>query len=139
MSALTGDDRFERIVNERQKGESKVNNMNETVFYTFLDKRKQAVQAEIDALSGEGRKDEANILKAKFNVYDISRSVFNVNAKKAGDDAAEAFMASFSKITEPWTASLEAAKAHNDDRRILIEEAKLQAVEEINAKVADLK
>ena len=111
--------------------------MNKQEFYTFLDDRKQSVLADIQTLSAEGRTDDANILKAKFNVYDIARSVFDASAKQSGDTAPTAFPVLFGKITGSWSTSLETAKAHEDDRKVLIEEAKLAAVAEINAKVAE--
>ena len=111
--------------------------MDNITFYEFLDKRKQSVTDEILALSEEGRTDEANILKAKYNVYDIARSVYDASAKQAG--AVEtAFPALFVKITAPWKASLEVATTNGDDRKVLIEEAKLAAVAEINAGFAKL-
>ena len=112
--------------------------MNEKEFFTFLDNSKQAVLDEIKSLESDGRKDEANILKAKSNVYDICKSVYGALAKEAPADVITAFPATFDRITCPWKASLEAAKAHGDDRKILIEEAKLSAVKEINDKFAEL-
>ena len=112
--------------------------MNDTVFFTFLDERKQAVTAEIESLTADGRKDEANILKARLNVYDISKAVFNAAVKQGAAPVEKAFPSSFEKITAPWRASLEQAKAHGDDRKLLIEEAKLAAVDEITARFAAL-
>ncbi|MBO4653678.1 MAG: hypothetical protein J5649_10225 [Lachnospiraceae bacterium] len=112
--------------------------MNFEAFYEFLEKRKMAVQADIQALSAEGRSDEANILKAKFNVYDIGKAVFGASAKQAGDAVDTAFPAAFKKITDTWQISLDQAKAHGDDRKVLIEEAKLSAVYEISTGFAKL-
>ena len=112
--------------------------MNEKEFFTFLDDRKQTVLTEIQSLTNDGRNDEANILKAKSNVYDICKSVYGALAKEAPADVATAFPTVFGRITGPWKASLDAAKAHSDDRKILIEEAKLSAVSEITAKFAEL-
>ena len=110
--------------------------MNNTDFYSFLEARKKAVTGDIEALSAAGRTDDANILKAKFNVYDIARSVFDTTAKQSPAAVSTAFPALFSRITGPWNTSLEAAKAHGDDRKVLIEEAKLSAVTEITARFA---
>ncbi|MBP5460980.1 MAG: hypothetical protein J6Y20_02510 [Lachnospiraceae bacterium] len=110
--------------------------MNKEEFYEFLENRKQTVQAEIQTLSADGRTDEANILKAKYNVYDIGKAVFGATEKQAGDAVATAFPAAFTKISSSWQVSLDQAKAHDDNRKILIEEAKLSAVSEITAKFA---
>ncbi len=107
--------------------------MNDTEFFTFLNERKQAVSAKIQSLAAEDRQDEANILKARFNVYDISKAVFNVAAKQSDKPIETAFSASFEKITSPWRASLEQARTHGDEYKVLIEEAKLAAVDEITA------
>ena len=112
--------------------------MNEKDFFTFLDTRKQAVLDEVKSLTDDGRKDEANILKAKSNVYDICKAIYNATAKAAATDIVTAFPAAFDKVICPWKASLEAAKTHGDARKTLIEEAKLSAVSEINAKFAEL-
>ena len=112
--------------------------MNEKDFFTFLDTQKQTVLDEIQSLTADGRKDEANILKAKSNVYDICKSIYSALAKEAPAHVATAFPETFDRITGPWKASLEAAKAHGDDRKILIEEAKLSAVSEITAKLSEL-
>ena len=112
--------------------------MNNKDFFTFLDERKASVLEDIQALSADGRNDEANILKAKANVYDICKAVFNAAEKQSAGAAETAFPALFDKITSPWKASLELAKEHSDDRKVLIEEAKLSAVTEISGKFAEL-
>ena len=112
--------------------------MNNNDFYGFLEGRKKSVTSDIEALSADGRTDEANILKAKFNVYDIAKSVFDTTAKQSPDSVATAFPALFSRITGHWNTSLETAKTHGDDRKVLIEEAKLAAVAEITARFAKL-
>ena len=108
--------------------------MNEKEFFTFLDTAKQTVLDEVKSLESDGRKDEANILKAKSNVYDICKAVYDATAKQPSVDIIYAFPAALDKITCPWKASLDAAKAHDDSRKVAIEEAKLSAVEEIKAK-----
>ncbi len=112
--------------------------MNNNDLYTFFDERKQAVTADIQALAAEGRTDEANILKAKFNVYDIAGAVFGAMDKQAPASVETAFPAAFSRITSGWKSSLKQARLHGDDRKVLIEEAKLSAVSEINAKFTEL-
>ena len=112
--------------------------MNANIFYSFLEERKASVLSEITSLAQEGRTDESNVLKAKFNVYDISKAVYNAARAQSKDGAGNAFVTTFDKITSPWKASLEKAKAHGDDHKVLIEEAKLEAAQEINAKYAEL-
>lgn len=111
----------------------------QTKFFVFLDERKEEVLAEVNSLASDGRMDESNILKAKLNIYDISRAVFGVAAKATSDDKIkEAFLTKFGNITGQWEATLEKAKAHDDSRQVLIEEAKLSAVSEIRDKINEL-
>ena len=114
--------------------------MNEQIneFFNWLDKAKEAVLSEVAALASDGRTDESNSLKAKANVYDICKSVIGAILKKAPDMSYKDAFASFERITAPWRESLEAAKAHDDARKIMVEEAKLSAVTEIFAKAKEL-
>ena len=112
--------------------------MNANIFYSFLEERKASVLSEITRLAQEGRTDESNVLKAKFNVYDISKAVYNATRAQSKDGAGNAFETTFDKITSPWKSSLEQAKAHGDAHKVLIEEAKFEAVQEINAKFAEI-
>jgi len=115
--------------------------MNEktTVFFDFLDNRKETVENEVKALAADGRKDESNMLKAKANIYDICKAVYNATLKKDGEDAiATAFPPAFDKITSTWRTSLSTAKEHNDEHKVMIEENKLAAVSEILVKFEEI-
>ena len=106
------------------------------IFYGWLDERKAAVLSEAAALSKDERTDESNSLKAKANIYDICRAVCGAAVKQAQDaPTADALIAAFGRVTAPWKLSLEQAKAHDDSRKVMIEEAKLSAVDEIIAKI----
>lgn len=114
--------------------------MNEQIneFFNWLDTAKEAVLSEVAALASDGRTDESNSLKAKANVYDICKSVTGAILKKAPDVSFKDAFAPFERISDPWRKSLEAAKAHDDARKIMVEEAKLSAVTEIFAKAKEL-
>lgn len=108
-------------------------------FLDFLNDRKVAVLAEVKALAEEGRTDDSNILKAKANIYDIAKAFFETVTKAASEGAEkEAFLKAFGRVTGQWEATYEQAKAHDDSRQVLIEEAKFQAVAEIKDKLAEL-
>ncbi len=114
--------------------------MNENVsrFYEWLGERKEQVLAEAKALSDDGRTDESNSLKARSNIYDICKAVCGAAEKQAqGAQLRDAFVTAFERVTAPWKISLEQAKAHDDSRKVMIEEAKLSAVDEIIAKIRE--
>lgn len=109
-------------------------------FFDFLDERKADTLQEVEKLIKEDRKDESNTLKAKANIYDIFKALWDA-AEKASNDK-ESFKENFLKkaatIPAAWEKSLEIAKQHNDVKKIVIEEAKLSAVKEIKEKFATL-
>ena len=101
-----------------------------------MDERKRMVLSEAADLAGDDRKDESNVLKAKANIYDIFKAIWGAAEKlsKDRDSFKTAFLGKASDIPAVWEKSLEAARLHNDTSKIMIEEAKLAAVEEIKAK-----
>ena len=80
MSALTGDDRFEQIINERQKGEGKVDNM-----CKVLDKvENRGIRKGRKEGRQEGRQEGSNELNALYSyLYDQGR---DADVKKACKD-----------------------------------------------------
>ena len=115
--------------------------MNEqvTLFYSWLDSAKETVLSEASALSSDGRTDEGNSLKAKANIYDICKAVCGAALKQAPPASLkDSFIAAFKRVTAPWEKSLEAARAHGDAHKTMIEEAKLSAVTEILDKIDEM-
>lgn len=106
------------------------------IFFEFLDERKTAVLKESEDLKLEERKDESNTLKAKANIYDIFKALWDASTKGVSDmqEFQTEFMKKATQIPATWEKSLEVAKAHDDAGKIMIEEAKLAAVAEIKEK-----
>ena len=109
-------------------------------FFAFLDNARQNALEEAETLTKDDRKDEGNILKAKANIYDIFKAIWNAADGMADDKESfrEAFRKKAEMIPSAWVTSLEKAKEHNDTHKILIEEAKLSAVSEIKEKFNSL-
>jgi len=107
----------------------------------YLEQRKAEVLEESLKLAADGRVDESNFLKARANIYDVFKALLGASFKIAGNDR-DAFIADFKKRTETvpaaWKKSLEAALKYGDDKKILIEKAKLSAADEIAAKFEEL-
>ena len=109
------------------------------LFYNCLDTAKENVLSEAQALSSDGRTDESNSLKAKANIYDICKAVTGAAINQDPDAPLKySFVEVFKRITAPWSKSLAAARAHDDARKIMIEEAKLSAVDEIFDKIDEM-
>lgn len=109
-------------------------------FFAFLDTRKEETTKESELLAKDDRKDESNLLKAKANIYDIFKSIWNAAEKTTTDQ--ETFKGEFLKkatqIPSAWEKSLELAKQHNDIGKIVMEETKLSAVYEIKERFLSL-
>lgn len=113
-----------------------IENMNK-----FLEQRKAEVLEEAARLIADERKDESNFLKAKANIYDVFKALLGASYKAACNDK-NAFYADFKKRAETvpavWRKSLEEASRHGDTKKVLTEEAKLSAADEIIAKFDEL-
>lgn len=107
--------------------------VNKEEFFAFLEKRKNSTMKEALNLVKEERKDDSNTLKAKANIYDIIKAFWNAEEKKTEDKKVflENLLEKIAMLQATWTTSLELAKQHNDVAKIVIEEAKLSAVDEI--------
>ncbi|CRZ33972.1 hypothetical protein DFR55_10863 [Herbinix hemicellulosilytica] len=112
-----------------------IENMNK-----FLEQRKAEVLEEAARLIADERKDESNFLKAKANIYDVFKALLGASSKACNDK--NAFYADFKKRAETvpavWRKSLEEASRHGDTKKVLTEEAKLSAADEIIAKFDEL-
>ena len=99
----------------------------------FLESIKKAVehlQNEEKALAVSDRKDEANIVKIKINIYNICSTVYQVFESR-GNDCSKVYIAKLDDFTKNWETSLAKAREHEDVEQALIEEIKLETLEKI--------
>ena len=82
-------------------------------------------------LSSGGRKDEGDLAKARMNVYGICRSVVQV----LSEDMARAKLCG---LRGEWETALAAAREHNDVKKAVIEEIKLEALSEVLTKLEEV-
>lgn len=110
-------------------------------FHSFIALKKEETQKMVEALVADDRADEAKFLKAKANIYDVFGTLFDVSVKQAKDDVVECrelFLKKAEMVPQNWKKSLEAAKAHDDVEKIMMEETKLSTAEEIVEKFEEL-
>lgn len=110
-------------------------------FHRFLAVKKEETQKQVETLIADDRADEAKFLKAKANIYDVFGSLFDVSVKQAKNDITvcrELFLKKADTVPQNWKKSLEAAKAHDDIEKIMMEETKLSTAEEIVEKFEEL-
>ena len=137
-------------------------------FIAFIDKTIDMLKAEEKLLVDGHRKDEANLVRVKMNIYDVCKTVYGVcsrmPSKKVtdkeemqtvgkwqgvarcdivqelrGDVPTDGlYLKKLEAISANWKDSYEKAKAHGDVEKQVIEENKLAVVEEVKAKFLEL-
>lgn len=104
-------------------------------FITYLDERTRAVQENINRLTKDQRKDEADFEKIRANIFQMFKTIFQASARisTAEEDQIRFFDNRMTTIAETWKAALAKATEHRDERRILQEQVKLEVVDEIRS------
>lgn len=101
-------------------------------FIKYIDESIKSLEMKEKELIADECKDEANLIKVKINVYGIAKSFYEVVKKTyQGNNFAMEFENRLRKPSEAWKLSYEKAKEHNDIAKTVIEEIKLQTLEEI--------
>ena len=103
-------------------------------FIQYLDKSMESCVKQEQQLIADSRKDEANMMKVKANIYDIFKSMFQLSVKNKPRDPAgisEAFLKKLDSIPQNWMKSYDLARRNQDAVKILVEETKLDTVKEI--------
>lgn len=95
-------------------------------FLTWCDQRTSECMAQQQALSADGRSDEARFMQIRANVYGIFRSVYT--ALKGDLTAVQERLTS---IPAAWEESLRLAELHGDAEKAHIERIKLETVQAI--------
>ena len=111
--------------------------MNE--FITYLNNSIEAANQKEQELIATERKDEANLQKIRANIYGICLTVVQVVEKtKNGEELWKEYISRIDNISKNWVQSYEKAKEHQDVEKILMEETKLQVVNEVKEMVVKL-
>lgn len=108
-------------------------------FMTYIAESVVLLQQEEQELREDDRMDEANLVKIRINVYGIAKSFYETVQKIASERSfKEEYLRRIERLPQNWRASLEQAKAHEDVEKIVIEELKLQTLEDILAKFQEV-
>ena len=101
-------------------------------FLKYIDKTVENLKQEEEKLASTDRKDEANLVKVRINVYGICKTVYQVFAQnKEGKVLANAYLEKLDSLEEGWQASQKKAKEYDAVEKAVIEEIKLQAIADI--------
>ncbi len=108
-------------------------------YIVYIDEMIAKLQKEEQRLIASDRKDEANLVKIRTNIYGIGKTVFNVVAKNGSRESIRTgYMEKMTLIPLSWKESYEKAQANNDVEKIVIEEIKLETVEEMKRKFLEI-
>ena len=105
------------------------------MFLDYIDNKIQGLKDEEVRLKNSDRKDEANLAKVKINICEICKTLYNVSQKElGGQKAREFYLQKLDKLSSEWKASLDMAKKHGDIEKKIIEDIKLEVLQELKGK-----
>lgn len=118
-----------------------MNTQKSEAFTRFLDQRAADIQKSVVQLNEDHRIDEANFEKIRANIFQqVIKTVFlALQRTPRTEQELRALMdGRLVMFEETWKGSLAKAREHNDEKRILQEEVKLEALKEIRQKFEEL-
>lgn len=95
----------------------------------YFRRTQAACKARENALTAEGRADEAVFEKIRGNVLSLSEAVLKAAAQQA--DPAGFFRQRMAQIPAAWAQAKEKALAHGDENRAYLEQIKLDMAEDV--------
>ena len=100
-------------------------------FLVYVEDKTKFYAAEEQRLVSEERKDEANIMRIRQNVYGIAKSMYEVAVKLAPENIKDDVAKRLGEILATWEGNYKIVTEHNDTEKILAEETKLGTLREI--------
>lgn len=90
-------------------------------------------------LAASDRKDDSNLVKIRINVYGICKSIYSVLINTMKSELSRQYLQKLDEqLAQNWKASYIRAKEHDDVKKAVIEEIKLQTLEEIKNKFIEM-
>ena len=96
----------------------------------YIEKEVDNLQKEEKELVASDRKDEANLVKIRINIYNICATIYQV-VEKGKTDVARVYLEKLDNLSQSWQESLAKAKEHQDVEKAVIEEMKLETLGKI--------
>lgn len=102
------------------------------LFTDFLDEQLDIYRKQEQEHLADNCKDEANFAKIKANVCGICKTLYQVSCKKEDEATIRLeYTRLLNKLITEWKESYEKAKAYGDVKKIVVEEMKLEVIENI--------
>lgn len=102
-------------------------------FIRYFDRRTSEVNDRSMRLIEDNRRDEGDFEKIRANIFQIIKTIVQTSERISGEENAQIQFVD-SKLTsfeETWRGALEKAVEHHDEKRVLQEQVKLEALGEI--------
>jgi hypothetical protein len=99
-------------------------------FIDYLSQKIEACREEIAGLEKSGRQDEADFAKVRLNIYTICRTVTDALLDRRG---AGAVKAQLERFRTEWSTALDQAREHDEARKRVVGEVRLEALEDVIA------
>ena len=101
-------------------------------FLEYLTRQVEAGREEAEKLEADSRRDDADFVKVRTNIYDVCRTVTNALMARPGAGK-EAVKAQLERFQTEWSGKLYKAREHGDARNVVVEENKLEVLEDVIA------
>ncbi len=109
-------------------------------FTQYLDQRTAEVNKLTLKLAEDDRRDEADFEKIRSNIFQVIKTIFSASGRVSPYEAEQIrfFDHKLTDIEETWQKALAAAKDHNDEKRVLQEQTKLEVISEVREMIEQL-
>lgn len=104
-------------------------------FIRYLEEERSRLGAKETELCADGRKDEGNIEKVKFNVYGMCLAIYQTVKQQCTPETLNSvYLKRLEEFPGKWEDSLKKAEKYADEKRILVEQAKLETLQEVRSR-----
>lgn len=104
-------------------------------FIRYLEEERNRLEAKEAELCADGRKDESDMEKVKFNVYGMCLAIYQtVKRQSTPETLSGVYLKRLEEFPRKWEDSLKKAEEYGDGKRILVEQAKLQTLQEVRSR-----
>lgn len=104
-------------------------------FIRYLEEERGCLEAKEAELRADERKDEGDIEKIKFNVYGICLAIYQtVKRQCTPETLSSVYLKRLEEFPGKWEDSLKKAEKYADEKRILVEQAKLETLQEVRSR-----
>lgn len=101
-------------------------------FVSYIEEKIAEAEKEEKKLIESARKDEANLVRVRSNIYGVCRTIYEAAADNKPPEEPERFyLEKLHSLEESWRSSYEKAKEFSDVEKTVIEEIKLQTLKEV--------